>query len=34
VRSSVYDFDPSMTASTVRKQMVKLGFVQKHEIIP
>ncbi len=34
VRSSVYDFDTSMTASTVRKQMVKLGFVEKHEIIP
>ncbi len=34
VKPSVYSFDKSMSASDVRKQMVKLGFIEKHEIIP
>lgn len=33
VQASVYDFDKTMTASQVRKDMVHLGFVEKHEII-
>ena len=29
----VYDFDQNMTASQVRKELVKLGFVEKHEMV-
>lgn len=33
VTASYYDFDDSMSASEVRKEMIKLGFVEKHEIV-
>lgn len=32
IMECVYDFDQSMTASQVRKELVMLGFVEKHEI--